>query len=96
MAVEQLVWERGCCSEPQAKTGARAGSVTIEGQTKSPLPSNSCTQSLGLQEPQGWGAPTPASPEPDSSNSLLTQEKIKTDGAAPVSLMNETRPGRAA
>lgn len=50
LAVPQLVWEQGCCSEPQAKTGARTGLVTIESQTKSPFPSDSCRQSIGLQE----------------------------------------------
>lgn len=39
------------------------------------------------------GPPHPTSPEHDSSNSLSTQGKIKTDGASAVSLMNEDRLG---
>lgn len=95
LAVAQLVWEQDCPSESRAKTGARAGSVTTEAQTKSPFPYNFCTQRRGLQEPLGGGGRlhTPASPEPDSSNSLSTQGKRKTDGATPVSLRNERRPG---
>lgn len=72
-----------------ARDGARASSVIPEGQTKRPFPSSSCGQSLG-------GLHTPASPEPDSSNPPSTQGKIKTDGAACVSLVNEQGWGGAA
>lgn len=61
---------------------------------KKSIPSNSCAQSPGLQEPlRARGPPHPASPKHDSSNSLSTQGKIKTDGVAPVSLMNAARTG---
>lgn len=50
MAVAQLVWEQDCPSESRATTGARAGSVPAEGQTKRPFPHSRCTQSPGLQE----------------------------------------------
>lgn len=58
-----------------------------------------CTKPGPPGAAEGWGGvwrgepPHPASPKHDSSNSLSTQGKIKTDGAAPVILMNETRQG---
>lgn len=73
---------------------SKGQSVTTEGQTKSPFPSNSCGQSPGLQEPlRAGGASTPQLPPSLTPAILSTQGKIKTDGAARVSLMNETQAG---
>ena len=93
MAIKQFVWEQDCPSEPWAKTGARAGSVTPEGQTKSPFPSNSCAQSLGLQEPLGWGAPHPSLPRARLQQFSLHPGKDKDRWGHPCEPKKEGRPG---
>lgn len=50
LAVPQLVWEQGCSSEPQAKTGAKTVLVTIESGTKKSLLFQLSQTKPGLQE----------------------------------------------
>lgn len=92
LAVAQLVWEQGCCSESPGPRREQGPACHYRGPDKKSIPFQlPWTKPRPPGATKCWGPPKPSLARTKSSNSLSTQENIKTDGAAHVSLMNETQ-----